>query len=316
MKTRFGVIPDDELVVKSIPQNPKQNFPNYMTQYTDNVLDANCAKVCVNYKSGLKKNLNFLNLKYCSIQDICFLRILGTKHKITLPKQINPQLAYLIGYMYGDGGFKDLHRSKIKTGRYEYKMIVGDEFQEQTFRISKLFKEIFNLTSPLRLERIWKGERLYYLNPTCKLVYRVFTKVFELPEGPKKTLHIPKVIKNAQITIRQWFLRGVMDADGDVRAVEHPGAKSINSPRVKIRMSDKQFIKELQQELLTSFCLKLTGPYTDGKNNWHIQGGKKLTIDSHRKQLFYHPIKMWRLAKIVEKMGAGGFELPTTTSSA
>jgi len=232
--------------------------------------------------------------------DIKWIRAGNSIHKIKLPNKLNPKLAYLTGYLYGDGGFKDIKRSYEKNKRFEHKIIVGDEFKIQIEIIKDLFKELFNLNTKIRNERIKKGEKMYYINPTCKIVYRFFVKIFEFPEGPKKEIQIPKIIKNDSSQLKKWFLRGFIDADGDTRATEYYLNKKMPSPRIKIRLADKEFVKQLKENINNEFNLNLTGPYSDTGKDWYIQCGKQGMINANKKVLFIHPIKRWRLKKFLE----------------
>ncbi|MDO8537675.1 MAG: LAGLIDADG family homing endonuclease, partial [archaeon] len=99
----------------------------------------------------------------------------------------------------------------------------------------------------------------------------------------------------------QWFLRGVFDADGDTRAVE-AGFKS--QARVKIRMKSQQFIVELKNLLESSFNVSVNGPYNDQSiESSYIQVERQADIIKlSNMQLFFHPIKRWRLDKVKEQL--------------
>src|SRR5438876_1163265 len=78
----------------------------------------------------------------------------------------SPKLSYFVGYMCGDAGLKDIRRSKELTGKEEFKIIVGDEFQIQVELLRDLFKQLFNKDTKIRTERKEKGINFYYFNPT------------------------------------------------------------------------------------------------------------------------------------------------------
>ena len=239
LKTRFGKIKLKELVVKKIPDNPRIKLPEYISSLYDSEIDKKSASISLKLIKNKLVNLN-KNVKL-KLKEVKWCRAGSSPHKIKLPKFLDPKLAYLAGYLHGDGGFKDIRKSYNKNNRFEHKIIVGDEFEIQINRIKLLFKDLFNLNTTMRKERIEKGERLYYLNPTCKIVYRFFTKVLGFTEGPKRNIKIPKIIKAAPSNLMKWYLRGFVDADGDVRATEYYRKKP-TTPRFKVRLADKNFV--------------------------------------------------------------------------
>src|SRR3989338_1188523 len=218
------------------------------------------------------------------------------------PTELSPKLAYFAGYFFGDGGLKNVERSYLVSRRREYKMIIADEFESQMMFIQSLYSDLFGDCPPIRYERLSKGERTLYINPTSKRVYLFLTVLFELPCGSKtNSLHAPAVVWNAPVELQRWFLRGLFDAEGDTRAVEG-GFKS--APRVKIRMKCIPFIREVKSLFESAFGLKINGPYLDPNNvSAYIQVERFSDIvflaENH---LFLHPVKQWRLAKTAEKL--------------
>lgn len=218
------------------------------------------------------------------------------------PCKLTPKLAYFVGFFCGDGGLKDIQKTFIKTKRFEYKIIISDEFEVQIKIIQKLFLDLFGYKPPIRYERIVKGERVYYLNPTSKRVYTFLTSVFDFPPGPKAgIIKIPKQILGSTNSLKKWFARGVFDADGDTRAVE----KGFTSQsRVKLRMKSPVFIREMKRLLEEVFKVSVNGPYYDkGGNSSYIQVERFGDIKKLNKQiLFLHPLKRWRLEKSCQNL--------------
>ncbi|MBT3984867.1 hypothetical protein HOD38_02990 [archaeon] len=301
LKTRYGNIPKNQLIVEEIPDKPQISLPSEVILLYDPNIDEKSAPIILKIKNGKLRRLS--SKITTSIDQIEWIRAGSSIHKIKIPTSLDPRLAYLVGYLYGDGGFKDIKNSYKKHKRFEHKIIVGDEFKIQIERIKKLFFSLFNLQTKIRDERIKKGELMYYLNPTCKIVYRFLVKNFEFKEGPKGNITMPKIIKNSSSEIKQWFLRGFVDADGDTRATEYYSSRKLPSPRIKVRLADKNFINELKINLNQEFNLNLTGPYSDNERNWYIQCGKGGMINAHKKMLFTHPIKKWRLKEFLFKKG-------------
>ncbi len=294
LMTRYGSIPNKELIDILVPQQPSVRLRDYISSLYDPLFDDCTIPLSAKMKNG--KTILIKSKSKLTLNKIQWVRAGSSPHYVTLPTRLDPRLAYLVGYLYGDGGLKDIRKTYNKVGKFEHKIIVGDEFEVQIMRIKRLFKELFNLDLPIR-NRLNSGERLYYLNPTCKAIYRFLVKLFEFPEGPKKNLKIPHLIQIAKPKLKQWFLRGFVDADGDVRATEFYLHRALPTPRIKVKLADKRLICELKKCLNTEFHLRLTGPYSDTGHDWYIQGGKTSLISAYKQSLFTHPIKMWRLRK-------------------
>ncbi len=214
-----------------------------------------------------------------------------------LPSNLTPALAYFIGFFCGDGGLKDIQKTFLKTKRFEYKLIIADEFEIQIKIIQKVFSGLFGFKPPIRYERILKGEHTYYLNPTNKSVYLFLTKVFGFPKGHKYDgLKVPRLIINSNSSIKKWFIRGVFDSDGDTRAVE----KGFTAQsRVKLRMKTHSFITGIKALLEDTYNVSVNGPYYDkGGQSSYIQVERFNDLKSINKQkIFMHPVKRWRLQK-------------------
>jgi len=298
LKTAYGYIPIKELLIESMPNKPSVNLPTYIDYLYNSNYDKKSAPIKIMLKNnkigilGRNKNIKTKNIKW--------IRAGNSLHKIRIPLSLDPKLAYLTGYLYGDGGFKDIKNSYKKHNRFEHKIIVGDEFKVQVERVKHLFEQLFDLQTTIRDERIEKGENMYYINPTSKIVYRFFVKIFGFPEGPKRNIRFPKIIEKAPQEIRRWFIRGFIDADGDVRATEHYKNR-LSSPRIKVRLAERYFINQLKESLNKDFKLNFTGPYSNSKRDWYIQCAKSSMINADKQTLFTHPIKRWRLEKFLKR---------------
>jgi len=173
-----------------------------------------------------------------------------------------------------------------------------------------LFKEIFNLDTPIRDERIKKGEIYYYIEINDKVVYRFFIKLFGLPAGPKTgKLNFPTIIQDCPKDIRKWFIRGVFDADGQTRATEYYREGKIK-PRIRLHIKDYKFIVQIKDYILRDFEIKFNGPYLDKNEKAScIQIEKMEDIRKAQSQkLFIHPIKKWRLASLINFYNQIGFD--------
>ncbi len=296
--TKYGKIKTEELDSPNIPNYPSEPLNIPIADLYDKEIDERSSQIFI--KTNKEEiPLNKINNLFLQSKEINYFFCKSSPHKITIPKTLTPKLAYVIGYIYGDGGLKDIWKSYRKTRKFEHKIIIGDEFKLQIEKISNLLKEIFNIRLKIRTERKEKGINLYYINPTCKVLYRFLTKIFELPCGPKcDKIRTPNIIKKSNKEIKLWFIKGFMDADGDTRAMEKTRENS-PSPRIKIRLCSKEMIEDLQEILNKKLNLNFTGPYSDNPRNYYIQTAKKGSTKAQKIELFNHPIKKWRLDKMI-----------------
>jgi len=219
--------------------------------------------------------------------------------------QLSPKLAYFVGYFCVDGGLKDIKRSKKVTGKYEYKLIVGDEFLINAEFIQRLYKKLFNKKVPIRTERIEKGERFYYINPTSKNVYNLLVNTFDLPPGPKcDIIKVPKVILKSKKDIRKWFVRGVFDGDGGTKVMEKPNVR-LASNFIYLNMKSKIFVNQIKKILEHDFNVNFFKTSSNGKDGcWKIGTGSKHMVKVLKEQkLFIASIKRWRLEKLAVELG-------------
>jgi len=295
METRFGTIPDKQINIIQIPQLPKEQLPDYLPTLTINDIDSETSFLKI--FTIKKKRLNVHSTNYFKKAKYFGF---GSARLVALPKGLNPELSYFIGYFIGDGYLKDIFKAHAHSGKFEHKMTVCDEYLLQVERLQFLFKTLFDLDLPIRMERQNKGEALYYLNPTSKAIHRFMQNVFEIPSGAKTgRLKIPKLIKQASPEIQRWFVRGLFDADGDTRATEK-GA--ISQPRIKLRMCSNDFIHDIKTFLELLFDISVNGPYSDkNTNSSYLQIERKQDIfKADQQKIFTHPVKEWRLRKMCE----------------
>jgi len=134
------------------------------------------------------------------------------KRNITIPKELTPELAELIGIMVGDG-----HIGKyIKKGEnYQYvhyeTEIYGnsDELEYYENYVNPIFKKCFNI--PLRI-RVLTTEKSVIARVSSKAIYFFFSKIIGIPQVKDK-LGVPYCIQNSKDIMKINFLRGYADAD-------------------------------------------------------------------------------------------------------
>lgn len=266
-----------------IPKEPKFNLVYQIKTLSNEKVDSDSTYLIAFSRwktTEIRNSSSELNYEFKSIKTK------KTTTKINLIKELNPRVVYLIGYIYGDGGLKDIYRSKIKTNRYEHRIIIADEYQTHLEKvIIPLIKIVFGIRTKLSKA---KNKNYYYISFTSKAIYRQLTNLFELNEGPKNKLKVPKIIENEQ-ELRKWFVRGLFDSDGTTK--KDPKSK----PRIRIKMKEKHIIDQTKLILQNDFGISFTGPYTDTGDEWYIQCSKKAAILCYKENLFIHSVKKDRL---------------------
>lgn len=306
-KTNFGIIPSSELVIGAVPSVPAFPLHNFVNDLFVNEVDGLSAPLVAIFEDKDVKicQENFSFFDNAVFAGVKYFKAQGAK-SVTLPKFLSPKLAYFVGYFLGDGSLKDINKTYSRFGRFEHKMKICDEFLVQVEIIQALFEGLFGLKLPIRLERVEKGERLYYVEITNKPIYRFLTQVFGFPSGSKTDfVEIPKIILGAPTEIKAWFLRGLFDAEGGTRAVE---AGFNSQPRIKIKMKSKEFISALKPFFENVFKVSANGPYFEESSAYFQIERHSDIISLFNQKIFLHPIKRWRLDKtaafLVQKIAA------------
>jgi len=128
--------------------------------------------------------------------------------KITLPKELTLELAYLLGFQMGDGYLKAIRRDSTVDYLICYDGHKVNEWQFYDEYLRPLLKRLFNVNVKLvegnRTVRIYFRSKavLTFLNLTCGV-----------PLSPKKEMKIPKIILQSNQDMKAAFLRGLADTD-------------------------------------------------------------------------------------------------------
>lgn len=127
---------------------------------------------------------------------------------VVLPKRITTELAYLAGFISGDG---HLCYRKSKS---EYAVFCSGnlkdekEFYERI--IIPLFKKIFNIEMKVKIQ---KSNNTYNLVFYSKILLEYFSKKLFIPVGAKSgKIRIPEIFKKSRKLTKQ-FICGFADAD-------------------------------------------------------------------------------------------------------
>jgi replicative DNA helicase Mcm len=242
----------------------------------------------------LKELKNLINLvgdndKYKKIDILCSLY---NGKFLKLPKELNSELLYLLGVIYGDG---DLKKTITKTF---------------SFRISnknkEILKEIRRILEKLNLnynEGVNKG--VNYIRFNSRVLGEIFLKL-GLKESPKSSsLDISNylsILKNEELS---FFLRGLFDTDGSINYRK----SSSGSCTVELYSCSKDLIYKIQL-LLLRFGIYSSIRKREPTSNPKITGNLEkfvLTINSYQDiKLFYKHInffnkdKKTKLEKIIK----------------
>lgn len=129
---------------------------------------------------------------------------------ITLPKKLDEDLAYLLGFHLGDGHMK---QAMGKTGLGSAIFYDGysiNEFAQYKENICPLIKRLFNCDCKIEVRKNSNNLR-------TKIGSRAIVDFLHiqcgLPLGPKDDAQVPKIIIEASKKIQFAFLRGLADTD-------------------------------------------------------------------------------------------------------
>ena len=196
---------------------------------------------------------------------------------IRLPKFYSPKLAYLTGFIIGDG-----HVSKRSE------IVIWEETEKHSRYICNLIKNIFGY-NPIILD-----EKSYYrIIINSAPIHFFFTKIIKLAEGKKKLKErIPDFIfLDSKFT--HSFLRGIFDSDGGVTI-------SKNKKSVLLSSANDKFLTEINL-LLNRFDINFPGPYKSGnRKGYEIRTFKSSEIKKFNQKIgFLHPVKSNRANALV-----------------
>lgn len=209
-----------------------------------------------------------------------------------LPKYLTPKLAYLIGFICGDGHLVDYgHHYLIK--------ISEKSTNQLNFVLKPLFKELFNVDVPIF--QIYEGG--YALQTGNKPIFRFLTQVLKIKVG-----EIPKSIKNLERINKKYFLIGLFDSEGNV-------SPSYLEGKIVINQGNYKFLKGVI-DLFKDLDIRFTGPYRHQTKLgiwYHIQIKKKADIFKFTKEIGTCHIDKFQKIKILEKeLYAHGYRYNTT----
>ncbi len=164
------------------------------------------------------KQLKIFGLKeeVKALIDSCDFFSSTTRRPFKMPHKVNPNLAYLLGAILGDGHIR-------KDGDKIY-FEVSEEWLAKKFieKVENVFEHKLSLGS-----RNDRGKPRCVVNFDNKLALRLFTEIFGIPRGKKRhKIVVPEIIKKCSPDIKIAFLEGVFDTDGGNRSRGYFGLTS------------------------------------------------------------------------------------------
>lgn len=156
------------------------------------------------------------------------------KNKIILPSKISEELAEETGLHIGDGSMNFYN----KKGLYQLRGHITDDKMHYDTRISKLYKDLYNLDISLRK---MKSTRVYGFQIWSNEMVLFKHKILKLPLGKKNTIKIPEIFTKKEEYLAA-LIRGIFDTDGTFYL--EPKNNSLY-PRIEITTISRQLYLQL-----------------------------------------------------------------------
>ncbi|MCD6414414.1 MAG: hypothetical protein J7L23_02180 [Candidatus Diapherotrites archaeon] len=225
-----------------------------------------------------------LQIKWLEVFEGDFRLSTHSKHQKTkLPQDVTPKLAYLMGWMIGDGHLKKMHNYLVK--------ISEKSVDQLTLVLKPLFEEIFGVDAPI-FRRYMGG---YALQIGSKPIYRFMKNVLHIRVG-----EIPTMVWKWGPELKRYLLVGIFDSEGYVG--------SGSNRQVSISQADKTFLVKLIY-LFGELDITFTGPYLHKTvlGKWYsIRIKRKSELVKFAKSVgSFHIEKSKKLAKVVRELEKG-----------
>ncbi|MFH1256838.1 MAG: LAGLIDADG family homing endonuclease [Candidatus Diapherotrites archaeon] len=222
----------------------------------------------------------------------------GKNKKVHLPKQLDPNLAYFIGYLQGAGCLTSDRK----------RVIFSDEYKEQLEKVNSISEYLFGLSGKIISVKSTLSKRFIPCLPLRSIVVNSFLhNIFGINRGVKENLRIPGLIKNDK-SVLKYYLAGLFDSDGTLP--KNP--KKAKQLFIDLTFKDKKFIEEIKETLLNFGIetLKIYKRVAKSPSSDRISDTYELRIRNKEMLFkflqnidFYHPNKAIRSRKMIELLG-------------
>ena len=179
--------------------------------------------------------------------------------QIRLP-ELNSDIAYLSGVIFGDGNLTLIKRRDSRYPRTKLK--VYNSSRDFLLELNEIIHNNFNYNGRIYKK---KDKNCYILELNNKIIWLYFTEFIRIKPKKKINLHIPYVLRNKGIL--KYFIAGLFDTDG-----------YFSRGRFGIMMNGKNyiFLKEIKTLTREFYNFNFLGPYKDkielnGKIRYRVQ---------------------------------------------
>ncbi len=153
------------------------------------------------------------------------------RNDITIPKKYSPELAELLGILYGDG----------HINKYQVTVTLGDREDSYVSYVQELLHIVFSGTPKISTRT--NGYKVVYLGSTQAVRY---LQTFGLTNNKvRDQVDVPGWIYTKNIYQRQ-FLRGFFDTDGSVYKIRHGTQLSFTNHSVPLLRSLQEMLLRLE----------------------------------------------------------------------
>lgn len=178
----------------------------------------------------------YTNEKHSSLSKVnsLSLKMRGDAIDIKQPDEMNEDLAWLFGYLWGDGS--------MSPNRYRIRFIDQNKYNLE--KVCKIVNEQFGIDaeSVIRSEKHWKDA--YTLDISSKMLWHWMIRNDIFKHYEDRIDLVPKCVRSSSRSDIIAFISGLMDADGCV-------SKTPSGFKLVLSTSDKEFSKHIQELCLS-----------------------------------------------------------------
>ena len=157
---------------------------------------------------------------------------------IKVPTELTEDLAYFMGVHVGDGYMKIQKRKSAIDYKLQYSGHFINEYAWYQFILSPLINKLFNKENYLKKSNSNSVSICF----RSKAILTFMHHACGIQLSPKKNIDVPEIIKNANLSIKAAFIRGLVDTEGSL-VFKNSG----RNPTIDISTSSKALYDTLQE---------------------------------------------------------------------